>query len=114
LASQMTQHYGMRISTILSATDKISSDLEYLCSLVEKPDPEYCINDAVAYALAVAALSNQLEFILEELAENDLTEDEEHVKLTEDDVWMLNSYTESAEAALQRLEERCGISLKNN
>lgn len=114
MANQMTQYYGMRISTIIAAADKIVADLDYLCSLVENPDPEYYITDAVAYGLAVAALSTQLEFILEDLADNDLTEDEEHVKLTEDEVWMLNSYTDSAEEAMKALEERCGISLQSN
>ena len=109
MADQMTQYYGMRISTIIAAADKIVADLDYLCSLVESPDPEYYITDA-----AVAALSTQLEFILEDLADNDLTEDEEHVKLTEDEVWMLNSYTDSAEEAMKALEERCGISLQSN
>ena len=114
MVNQVTQYYGMRVSTIMSAADRIVGDLDYLCSLVENPDPEYCIADAVSYSLAVAALSSQLEFILEDLADNDLTEDEEHIKLTEDEVWMLNSYTDSAETAIQNMEDRCGISLQNN
>ena len=104
----------MKIGTILAATERIVSDLDYLCSLVESPDPEFVIVDAVAYAAAVTALSNQLDFVLEDLSTNDLTDDQEHVKLTEDEIWMLNSYTECADAAVKRLEETCGISLQNN
>ena len=114
MVNKVTQYYGMRLSTLLNAADRIVGDLDYLCSLVENPDPEFFITDAVTYALAVAALSNQLQFIVEDLAENDLTEDEQHVKLTEDEVWMLNSYTDSAEEAIERLGVKCGISLLNN
>ena len=104
----------MRLSTILSAADKIVADLNYLCSIIESPDPEFTIGDAVTYSTAVVTLSNQLNFILEEISNNDLTEDEEHVKISEEEVWILNSHTEAAEDAIKKLEESCGISLVNN
>jgi hypothetical protein len=108
------QVYAMRINTIIAAADKITSDLEYLCSMVESPDAEFVISDAIAYSAAVTTLSNQLSFIMEDIASNDLTQDEDHVKLTEEEVWMLNSYTEAAEEAMIKLEEICGISLQKN
>ena len=111
----MTQElFGIRVTTILNAADKLADDLDYLCSLVEQPDPEFCVSDAVTYSCAVTALSTQLEFMTEDLAENDLSEDEEYVKLSKEEIMMLNTYTENAEEALKRLEETCGISLQNN
>ena len=111
----MTQElFVIRVTTILRAADKLSGDLDYLCSLVEQPDPEFLVCDAVTYSCAVAALSNQLEFMTEELSQNDLSEDEEYVKLSTEEVMMLNAYTNNAEEALRRLEETCGISLQNN
>jgi len=114
LAQTVKQYYGIKISTILNMAEKLTSDLDYLCSLVEQPDSEFPIVNALAYARAVTALSNHLDFVLEDLSENDLSEDEEYVKLTEDEVLMLNAGTEGAEAALKLLEKTCGIYLQNN
>jgi len=111
---EMKQAYGIHLTTILNATDKITEDLEYLCSLVEKPDPEFVIKNAVVYAHAVMTLSNHLNFVLEELTTRDLTPDETMVKLSEEDIVAMNEYTEASEEALEDLEEECGISLKNN
>ena len=110
----MTQTYGIKVNTILNATEKLTEDLEYLCALVEKPDPEFKIKNAIVYYHAVMTLSNHLEFVLEELTERDLTPDENMVKLTQEDVIAMNEYTEASEEALADLEELCGISLKNN
>ena len=111
----MTQEfYGIKVTTIISAADKLSADLDYLCSLVEQPDPEFCVDDAVAYSHAVTALSNQLNFIVEDLSDNDLSEDESYVKLSQDQLVILNRCTEHSEDALRRLEEICGISLQSN
>ena len=110
----MTQTYGIKVNTILNATEKLTEDLEYLCALVEKPDPEFKIKNAIVYSHAVMTLSNHLEFVLEELTERDLTPDENMVKLTQEDVVAMNEYTEASEEALADLEELCGISLKNN
>jgi hypothetical protein len=88
--------------------------LNILCSLVEKPDPEFTIKNAIVYAHAVMTLSNHLEFVLEELTNRDLTPDEDMVKLSEEDVIAMNEYTEATEEALEDLEDLCGISLQNN
>lgn len=106
--------FGIKISTILNATERLNDDLDYLCSLVEEPHPEFAIRDAMAYVGAVSAISNQIDFIVEDLAENDLSEDEEHVKLSKDEVLMLQTYTEATEDALLWLEKTCGISLQSN
>tara|TARA_B100001094_G_C17868029_1_gene640687 strand:+ start:56 stop:400 length:345 start_codon:yes stop_codon:yes gene_type:complete len=108
------QTYGVKVATILNATDKLTEDLEYLCSLVEQPDPEFVIKNAIIYAHAVMTLSNHLDFVLEELTERDLTPDEDMVKLSQEDVITMNDYTEASEEALEDLEVLCGISLKNN
>ena len=110
----MSQTYGIKVSTILSATDSLTEDLEYLCSLVEKADPEFTIKNAIVYAHAVMTLSNHLEFVLEELTQRDLTPDEDMVKLSQEDIVAMNEYTEASEEALADLEALCGISLKNN
>ena len=114
MGTQVKQTYGMKVTTILHATEQLSADLEYLCSLVEKPDPEFKIRNAIVYAHAVMTLSTHLDFVLEELTRRDLTEDEELVKLSEQDVIAMNDYTEASEEAMKDLEELCGISLQNN
>jgi hypothetical protein len=86
VGAQVKQTYGMKVTTILHATEQLSADLEYLCSLVEKPDPEFKIRNAIVYAHAVMTLSTHLDFVLEELTRRDLKD----------------------------LEELCGISLQNN
>ena len=111
---EVKQTYGVKVATILNATDKLTEDLEYLCSLIEKPDPEFVIKNAIIYAHAVMTLSNHLDFVLEELTERDLTPDEDMVKLSQEDVITMNDYTDASEEALENLEILCGISLKNN
>ena len=106
--------FGLKVETIISAADKLTADLDYLCSLVEKADPEFFICDAVTYSFAVVSLSNQLDFLLEDLANNDLSEDEIYVKLSRDEVFMLDNYNTQTEEALKSLEEVCGISLQSN
>ena len=106
--------YGIKIATILNATEKLTEDLEYLCSLVEKSDPEFHIKNAIVYSHAVMTLSNHLDFVLEELTNRDLTPEEDMVKLSEEDIMTMNDYTEATEQALEDLEVLCGISLKNN
>ena len=59
-------------------------------------------------------LTAQLEYISEDLSENELNDEEDCVRLTQAEVMALHSYTESSEAALKILEEVCGISLQNN
>ncbi len=110
----MKQHYGIKLSTLLNAADKLSSDLEYLCSMIEQPDAEFPILDAVTYASSVMIVSQHLTFILEDLADRDLSEDEMYVKLTEEDVMALDSYTNASEETLEILEETCGIYLQSN
>ena len=111
---EVKQTYGIKVTTILNATEKLTDDLEYLCSLVEKSDPEFKIKNAIAYAHAVMTLSNHLDFVLEEISTRDLTPDEDMIKLSEEDVIAMNEYTEASEDALADLEDLCGISLKNN
>ena len=110
----MTKHYGMKVTTILAAVDKLNADLDYLCAMVEQPDPEFSVMDAVTYAHALVALANQIEFIVEDISQNQLSEDATHVKLSEEDILMLNNYNDNTEESLRRLEERCGIYLQNN
>ena len=114
MGMEVKQTYGIKVTTILSATETLTEDLEYLCSLVEKPDPEFVIKNAIVYAHAVMTLSTHLDFVLEELTTRDLTPEEDMVKLTEEDVIAMNEYTEATEEALADLEALCGISLKNN
>jgi len=106
--------YEIKISTLLNGADKLEDDLEYLCSLVEQPDKEFHIADAVVYARAVTAVTQQLDFIIEDLSHNELSDDEECVKLSHEEVISLTSYTENSEDALKMLEEICGISLQSN
>jgi hypothetical protein len=106
--------YGIKVTTILNAAESLNADLNYLCSLVEQPCEEFVIADALAYARAITAISNQLEFFIDDLADNDLSDDEEYVKVSEEEVLMMNTYTEGTDEALRILEETCKISLQSN
>ncbi len=108
------KYYGIRVETIATAADKLASDLDYLCSLVEQPDEEFNLTCAIAYSHAVVAVSSQLDYILDDISQNSLSDVEEYVKVSEEDIKVLNSYTENSEASLRALEEICGISLENN
>ena len=110
----MSDQYGMKHSTILNAIATIRRDLEYLCSLLEKPDEEYILTDAVAYSRAIMALTYQLEFFIEDIHSNSLSDDGEHVKLTTEEVFTIQELSEDAELAMKELEKSCGISLQNN
>ncbi len=110
----MKQTYGIKVSTIVNATETLTDDLDYLCALVEQPDPEFSIKDAVVFSRAVMTISHHLDFIVEELSTRDLNEEQSYVKLTEKDVIALNDYNDATEEALEDLEAICGISLKSN
>ena len=98
----------------MNAAESLNSDLEYLCSLIEQPCEQFVITDALAYVRAVTAISNQIDFFIEDLAENDLSEDQEYVKVSQEQVLMMNVYTEGTDEALRILEETCKISLQSN
>ena len=108
------QFYGMKVMTILNASERLTADFDYLSCILEKPDPEFHIKDALVYAEAIMAVAAQLDYVVENLSQNELSEDEQYVKLTKDEVMMLNTYNTNTEEALLVLEEVCGISLKNN
>ncbi len=114
MGTKVSQQYGIKITTVLHAVESLTDDLEYLCSLVERPDSEFPIRNAIVYAHSVMTVSAHLDFILEELTSRELTEDEEHVRLSEKDILAMNEYTEATEDALKDLEDLCGISLQNN
>lgn len=110
----MTKFYGVRLDTVLNAIDELQGDLDYLCSLTESPDPEFKIADAVAYAQTITAISGHLNFMIEDISENDLSDDEMHVKVSEEELLMMNNHLEATEDAVAILEVLCGISLQNN
>ena len=110
----MSKYFGIRQDTIARAIEGTHSDLDYLCALIEHPDPGFYIRDAMVYAQAVTALMNQLEFFLEDISQNDLSEDGEHVKVSEEEVFMMQDLSENAELAIKELENVCGISLRKN
>jgi hypothetical protein len=108
------EFYGIKVTTMMSAATKLREDLDYLCSLVEHPDPEFPIADAVVYGQAIVAVANQLDFIAEDLSQNKLNEDKTYVKLSKEELMMLSTYNSTCEEVLATLEEICGISLQNN
>ena len=62
----MKQTYGIKVSTIVNATETLTDDLDYLCALVEQPDPEFSIKDAVVFSRLGMTISHHLDFIVEE------------------------------------------------
>jgi len=108
------ESYGIKVTTLLNAAQRLTEDLDYLCSVAESVDPEFPLRDALAYSRAVVAISSQLDFVIEDLSENDLSDDEMYVRLSKEEIYMLNNYTENTDDALAYLEETCGISLQSN
>tara|TARA_R110002110_G_scaffold334549_4_gene545472 strand:- start:579 stop:908 length:330 start_codon:yes stop_codon:yes gene_type:complete len=109
----MKKTFSMRLDTLLNGIEIVGEDLDFLCSLAEKPSEEYKIPDAVAYSAAVVAVMNQLTYMSQEIINNKLTEDGEHLILTMDEVELMNSLSDLVEEALEDLRE-CGISIKIN
>jgi hypothetical protein len=105
--------YAMNYDELLRGIEIIGEDLDFLCSLSENPSEEYQIPDAVEYSLAVIALTNQLAYMTQDLATSKLSEDENHVILTKEQVDKMNDLYEEVEEALVRLR-KCGISIQIN
>ncbi len=106
-------YYEMKIASLDKGIEDATQDLEFLCSLIETPDREYHIPDAVEYSQAVVALFRQLDFMVEDLGATPLSNDQECVKLTRDQLLKLNSLSNEVDAALRRMR-KCGISVTNN
>tara|TARA_R110000824_G_scaffold232068_2_gene419971 strand:+ start:3436 stop:3771 length:336 start_codon:yes stop_codon:yes gene_type:complete len=111
----MKKHYAMRTAALVNGVAIVSADLEFLCSLIECPDKEYQIPDAVDYSIAVLALTNQLAFMTEMLASasDDLSDKDSVIELTKEEVEIMNSLDQDSEDGLETLRE-CGISIKSN
>ena len=112
-------HYGMNVLNLNRGIDLVSQDLDYLCSIVEHPDPEFAVTDALVVAgalfiCAIVALANQLSFMSDDISRNPLSTDGKLVKMSEEEVMILSDLSDEAEEAVQLLEEICKISLKNN
>ena len=110
----MSNSYGIKITTIERAVSNISSDLDYLCSLIECPDSEFPIKDALVYARAVNCLLAQLDFAEKVAAENDIDEEGIYFRLSDKELVLLGQHADEVEEALLDLEEICGISLRKN
>ena len=109
----MKKTFAMRYDTLVSGIEIVGEDLDFLCSIAEHPSEEYKIPDAVAYSAAVIAVMNQLTYMSQELINNKLTEDGEHLILTMEEVGRMNFLYDEVEEALMELRE-CGISIKVN
>ena len=109
----MKKQFAMRYETLLSGIRIVGEDLDFLCSISENPSEEYKIPDAVAYSAAVVALMNQLTYMSQEIINNKLTDDGEHIILTKEEIDRMNFLYDQVEEALLELRE-CGISIKVN
>ena len=109
----MKKTFAMRYDTLLNGITLVGEDLDFLCSLAENPSEEYKIPDAVSYSAAVIAVMNQLTYMSQELINNKLTEDGQHLILTKEEVDRMNFLYDQVEEALLELRE-CGISIKVN
>jgi hypothetical protein len=107
------KQFAMRYDTLLNGIEIVGEDLDFLCSLSEEPSEDYKIPDAVAYSAAVMAVMNQLAYMSQEIINNKLTDDGEHIILTLEEVDRMNSLSGVVEEALEDLRE-CGISIKIN
>jgi len=114
MENKMSQTYGLRVATIEVAIHQLSEDIEYLCSIIESPHPDFVVKDAVAYSLALASLLRHLSFA-EDLAEkNEQSTDGVYIKVNNEELLMMQECTKESETTLLHLEETCGISLQKN
>jgi len=110
----MKKHkFGMPVASLLQGIEVTRKDLNFLCSLVELPDSEFPIPDAVEYSYAIVALTEQLTYMVDHISTNELTDDEDVIKVSKKELLKLTSLSEKVEEALGRLRA-CGISLKPN
>lgn len=109
----MKKQFAMRYDTLLNGIEIVGEDLDFLCSLSEEPSEDYKIPDAVAYSAAVMAVMNQLAYMSQEIINNKLTDDGEHIILTKEEVDRMNFLSDEVEESLTGLRE-CGISIKVN
>ena len=109
----MTKTYGMKTTSLLQGIEITQKDLDFLCSLAEDPDESFPIKDAVEYSFAIVALTQQLDYMREEISHNELTEDEDLITLTKEQLLTLHKLSDAVEDAIGRLR-LCGISLKQN
>lgn len=109
----MKKQYAMRYDTLMNGIQIVGEDLDFLCSLAESPSDDYKIPDAVIYSAAVIALMNQLSYMSEELVNNKLTDDGEHIILTKEEIDRMNFLYDQVEESLEDLRD-CGISIKVN
>jgi|TARA_R110002012_G_scaffold314216_1_gene526675 hypothetical protein len=107
------KQFAMRYDTLLNGIEIVGEDLDFLCSLSEEPSEDYKIPDAVAYSAAVMAVMNQLAYMSQEIINNKLTDDGEHIILTKEEVDRMNFLSDEVEESLTGLRE-CGISIKVN
>jgi hypothetical protein len=109
----MSQAYGVRIPTIETAILQVSGDLDYLCSLIEQPDQNFAIKDALIYCRAVSLLTEQLD-LAERISGNEIDQDGEYFKVSEKELHLMGRITDDVDDALLDLEEICGISIRKN
>lgn len=107
------QNYGMPVDSLIMGIEVTRKDLDFLCSLIEAPDTEYPIPDAIDYSNAIVALNTQLTYMVDNISTNELTEDEDVIKISQKELLKLTELSETVEKALERLRS-CGISLKSN
>ena len=107
------QKYGMPVESLLKGIEVTRKDLDFLCSLIEAPDEEFPIPDAVDYSYAIVALTSQLTYMVDNIAQNELSEDEELITISQKELYKLTELSDKVEEALGRLRA-CGISVKSN
>ena len=72
------QKYGMPLESLLKGIEVTRKDLDFLCSLTEAPDEEFPIPDAIEYSYAIVALTTQLTYMVDNITQNELSEDEKN------------------------------------
>lgn len=110
----MSQTYGVKVSSLEVGLDALGGELDHLLSLVESPDPEYKVQDAVLYCEAIATFSEMIEFLVGALSLNEISPDGVHIKMSSEEIVVMGHLSDTTEEIRGDLLKQCGISLAKN
>ena len=110
--------YLMSLAAYNQGVEQASLTLDYLCAFVDAPFSEFGVSDIGALASAIAALSEQLQFMSEVLADNKVIlandDNKEYIVLSKDQVVDLAQLSDVVEQKTQELRHLCHIRVEVN
>ena len=114
ILSEGKSAYAMSLQTFLAGVDAAKKDLDYLEDFLKNPLEDFSIRNATDFCVAFTALIAQLDFMTDELATNEISNDGEMVYLSKDQVLSLSRYSDLATSTVKKMQESCKIDMEIN